>query len=168
VSGLAEHFTVAENALIERALAPMAELIGGGTAGRLPEQAVHTDIHEHNVVGDFDADGEFVPTGVIDFGDLVWTWRAGEVATPMLAAVARAPEDPLGAALPVFAGYLDRLSLAEAEADAVWTLVRARAVFCAALQTIASQQDPEDEGAAKVAAEDWRALRAVGLSLILL
>ncbi|MFF6779739.1 hypothetical protein [Streptomyces sp. NPDC012510] len=126
----------------------MAELVGGTTAGRLPEQAVHTDIHECNVVGDFDADGGFVPTGIIDFGDLVWTWRAGEVATPMQAAVARASEDPLGAALPVLAGYLDRLSLgeAEAEADAVWTLVRARAALCAALQTVASQQDPDDEG----------------------
>ncbi|SOD65431.1 4-aminobutyrate aminotransferase [Streptomyces sp. 1222.2] len=161
VSGLTDHFTGPENALIDRALAPVADLVGGGTAGRLPEQAVHTDIHEYNVVGDFDADGAFVPTGIIDFGDLVWTWRAGEVATPMLAAVAHAPEDPLGAALPVLAGYLDRLSLSEAEADALWTLVRARAVLCAALQTVASQQDPGDEGAAKVAAEDWRALRAV-------
>ncbi|KFF98167.1 hypothetical protein IQ62_26460 [Streptomyces scabiei] len=161
VSGLTDHFTGPENALIDRALAPVADLVGGGTAGRLPEQAVHTDIHEYNVVGDFDADGAFVPTGIIDFGDLVWTWRAGEVATPMLAAVARAPEDPLGAALPVLAGYLDRLSLSEAEADALWTLVRARAVLCAALQTVASQQDPDDEGAAEVAAEDWRALRAV-------
>ncbi|MEU1848613.1 aminotransferase [Streptomyces sp. NPDC019990] len=161
VSGLTDHFTGPENALIERALAPVAELVGGGTAGRLPEQAVHTDIHEYNVVGDFDADGGFVPTGIIDFGDLVWTWRACEVATPMLAAVARAPEDPLGAALPVLAGYLDRLPLAQAEADAVWTLVRARAALCAALQTIASHQDPDDEGAAKVSAEDWRALRAV-------
>ncbi|MFE7766269.1 aminotransferase [Streptomyces sp. NPDC057438] len=161
VSGLTDHFTDVENALIERALAPVAELIAGDSAGRLPEQAVHTDIHEHNVVGDFDADGEFVPTGIIDFGDLVWTWRAGEIATPMLAAVARAPEDPLGAALPVLAGYLERQSLSGAEADALWTLVRARAVLCAALQTLASQQDPDDEGAAEVAAEDWRALHAV-------
>ena len=61
-----------------------------------------------------------------------------------------APEDPLGAALPVLAGYLDRLSLAEAqaEADAVWTLVRARAALCAALQTIASHQAPDGKGAA--------------------
>ncbi|MBP5872738.1 aminotransferase class III-fold pyridoxal phosphate-dependent enzyme, partial [Streptomyces sp. LBUM 1485] len=165
VSGLTGHFTDAENALFERALAPVAELIAadtaGDAAGRLPVQAVHTDIHEHNVVGDVDADGEFAPTGIIDFGDLVWTWRAAEIATPMLAAVARAPEDPLGAVLPVLAGYLDRLSLSEAEADALWTLVRARAVLCAALQTLASQQDPDDEGAAEVAAEDWRALRAV-------
>ncbi|MEU5200207.1 aminotransferase [Streptomyces scabiei] len=165
VSGLTGHFTDVENALIERALAPVAELIAadtaGDTAGRLPVQAVHTDIHEHNVVGDVDADGEFAPTGIIDFGDLVWTWRAGEIATPMLAAVARAPKDPLGAVLPVLAGYLDRLPLSEAEADALWTLVRARAVLCAALQTVTSQQDPDDEGAAEVAAEDWRALRAV-------
>ncbi|MBP5934379.1 phosphotransferase [Streptomyces sp. LBUM 1479] len=150
VSGLTGHFTDAENALFERALAPVAELIAadtaGDAAGRLPVQAVHTDIHEHNVVGDVDADGEFAPTGIIDFGDLVWTWRAAEIATPMLAAVARAPEDPLGAVLPVLAGYLDRLSLSEAEADALWTLVRARAVLCAALQTLASQQDPDDEG----------------------
>ncbi|MBZ3906497.1 aminotransferase [Streptomyces griseiscabiei] len=161
VADLTDHFTDVENALIERALAPVAELITGDIAGRLPEQAVHTDIHEHNVVGDFDADGDFVPTGIIDFGDLVWTWRAGEIATPMLAAIARGPEDPVGAALPVLAGYLDVLSLSEAEANALWTLIRARAVLCAALQTVASHQDPDDEGAAKIAAEDWRALRAV-------
>lgn len=50
---------------------------------------------------------------------------------------------------------------ADGEADAVWTLVRARAALCAGLQTIASYEAPDDKGSAKVAAEDWRALRAV-------
>ncbi|MEO6570445.1 MAG: phosphotransferase [Ilumatobacteraceae bacterium] len=93
------------------------------TIGSLPRQIVHNDGHGGNLIH---ADGE--PdrvAGLIDFGDLVHTVRAADVAI-IAESFAPAHEDPAGVVAAIAAGYHDHSPLSDAELDAVPELVLGR------------------------------------------
>lgn len=127
----------------------------------LPEQPVHLDLTDLNVLGFFDTDGSFTPTGIIDFGDLVWTWRLCEVAVSVHAAVGRQPRDPLAALTPVLSGFLEHQTLSETEADHLWSLVVARAAICLAAESVEAANAPDDVYVTELAALDLEVLDGV-------
>lgn len=133
----------------------------GSRSADLPMQAVHCDVTDLNVFGR-PGDGDSVRiTGLIDFGDLTWSWRMTEPAVTVHSAIGRDPQDPLGAALAVLEGYLQRAELTEEEADHLWEAVLARAAVCAALEAVESAGRPENDYATRLASLDLRALEAV-------
>ncbi|SDN84998.1 4-aminobutyrate aminotransferase [Klenkia soli] len=90
----------------------------------LPQQAVHGDLTDDNVVCR-DDDGLSIPDGVIDFGDVVRTWAVGELAITISSLLHHEGMTPVGALRAAVAFHQVR-PLSEAEADALWPLVALR------------------------------------------
>ena len=94
---------------------------------QLPEQLIHADITDLNVVADLGPDARPIPRGLIDFGDLMHSWRAAEVAVTICALLVKDRRAPLRIAADVLAGFVAEQPLSRAEVTAVWPLVAARA-----------------------------------------
>jgi 4-aminobutyrate aminotransferase-like enzyme/Ser/Thr protein kinase RdoA (MazF antagonist) len=154
---------VASNAtrsLLTAALRSLRDDLPAADKTQLPEQAVHLDLTDRNVLGRFDDDGNFTPVGVIDFGDMVWTWRICELAVSIHAAMGRSLTDPLAAAVPVVEGFAAHQPITEAEADRLWTLVLARAATCVAIETVEAIRFPDNDHVRDTAELDTAVLRA--------
>lgn len=134
-------------------------LLPAAADAHLPEQAVHLDLTDRNVLGRFTAEGTFTVTGIVDFGDLVRTWRICELAASVHAAVGRSLADPLAAARPVVQGFVAHCALTEAEADHLWTAVLGRAAVCAVVETAEAQEGADH--VRDLAALDTAVLRAI-------
>ena len=117
---------------LEAAVAPLAAL-PPEVAGALPAQMIHGDISDYNALASPGTRGELPVTGLIDFGDVTHTWRVCELACACVATASRAPADPLGTMLAVVGGFHGRITLTEAEIEALWPLILGRAAACAAL-----------------------------------
>ncbi len=127
----------------------------------LEQQVVHLDVTDLNVLGTFTDEGGFSATGLVDFEDMTWTWALCELAVTAHAVIGRRPEDPLGALRQVLAGFLEHRRLTEAEADLLWEVVVARALVCALVEAVEAAEQPDNAYAARLAALDAVALRAV-------
>ena len=101
-----------------QALAPLVDT--------LPQQAVHLDITDDNVVWARDAQREWQLQGVIDFGDLLRTWRIADLSVTCTALLHHVEGDPLRI-LPAIAAYQAHNPLLEAELRALWPLMQLRA-----------------------------------------
>jgi 4-aminobutyrate aminotransferase-like enzyme/Ser/Thr protein kinase RdoA (MazF antagonist) len=106
-------------------------------AADLPEQVIHGDITDFNVVADHGPDARDIPAGIIDFGDLQHTWRASEAAVTICSLLVKDRRAPLRLAGDVLVGFLAEQQLTEQEVDAVWPMVAARA--CAGLVSTVHQ-----------------------------
>ncbi|CAG8869722.1 Acetylornithine/succinyldiaminopimelate aminotransferase [Pseudomonas fluorescens] len=95
-------------------------------ADQLPVQAVHLDITDDNTVWARDAQRHWRLQGVIDFGDLLRTWRIADLSVTCAALLQHAEDDPLRIIAAVSA-YHAANPLQEAELRALWPLVLMRA-----------------------------------------
>ena len=147
-------------AMARKAMAPLGELLASPAAATLPIQAVHCDITDYNVVATR-AGGRLEPSGLIDFGDVVASWRVTEAAHAAMSAVFHDLADPLGGVGEVLAGFDAVAPLSPAEADAVWPLILARAVVCALSSTHQASLAGASPHLTRLMAEDWTVLEAV-------
>ncbi|QBF24135.1 aminotransferase [Pseudomonas tructae] len=92
----------------------------------LPWQAVHLDITDDNAVWLRDEQRQWQLQGLIDFGDLLHTWRIAELSVTCAALLHHVEGDPLRI-LPAVEAYHALNPLTEAELKALWPLVVARA-----------------------------------------
>ncbi|MBD9587478.1 aminotransferase [Pseudomonas sp. PDM03] len=107
---------VAEQA--ERHLQPLMD--------KLPVQAIHMDITDDNAVWQRDAQRQWQLQGVIDFGDLVRTWRITDLSVTCAALLHHAGGDPFYI-LPAVQAYHAVNPLQHEELLALWPLIVARA-----------------------------------------
>ena len=121
----------------QRALDPVADA--------LPLQVIHADVTDFNVVADPGPEARPVPAGIIDFGDLMRTWRAAEAAVTICALLVKDRRHPLRIAEDVLGGFLAEQPLTPVEVAAVWPMVAARA--CAGLVSTAHQMSSEPDNA---------------------
>jgi 4-aminobutyrate aminotransferase-like enzyme/Ser/Thr protein kinase RdoA (MazF antagonist) len=91
----------------------------------LPLQAVHLDVTEHNVMWARDSARQWQIQGVIDFGDLVTTWRIADLSVTCAALLHHADGDPLYI-LPAIRAYHAINPLKLQELQALWPLIVAR------------------------------------------
>lgn len=92
-------------------------------AGLLPEQVIHGDLTDDNVVLDAGgAVGDVGAVGVIDFGDVMTSWRAAELAVTAASVLGKTRDD-VSAVLGVVEAFTERSPLTDAELTAVWPLV---------------------------------------------
>ncbi|PWB32542.1 aminotransferase [Pseudomonas sp. SDI] len=124
-------------AAAEQANAVLAPLLAA-----LPTQAVHLDITDDNAVWQRDAQRQWQLQGVIDFGDLLHTWRIADLAVTCAALLHHAEGDPLRI-LPAVAAYHALNPLSAAELKALWPMIVARA---AVLVLSGEQQVSVDPG----------------------
>ena len=139
---------VAERA--ERHLQPLVD--------KLPVQAIHMDITDDNVVWQRDSQRQWQMQGVIDFGDLVRTWRITDLSVTCAALLHHAGGDPFYI-LPAVQAYHRVNPLQPAELRALWPLIVARA---AVLVLSGEQQvsiDPGNEYSRDNLTHEWEIFR---------
>ncbi|WP_447739308.1 aminotransferase [Pseudomonas laurentiana] len=121
---------------------------------QLPSQAVHLDITDDNTVWARDGERQWQLQGVIDFGDLLRTWRIADLSVTCAALLHHAEGDPLRI-LPAISAYQVLNPLTEAELRALWPLVLNRA---AVLVLSSAQQlavDPGNQYTRDNVAHEW-------------
>jgi len=143
----------AQRARIEQATAQAAAQLAP-LAGQLPSQAVHLDITDDNAVWARDDERQWQLQGVIDFGDLLRTWRIADLSVTCAALLHHAEGDPLRI-LPAVRAYQAVNPLNEAELRALWPLVLNRA----AVLVLSSEQqlavDPDNQYIRDNIAHEW-------------
>lgn len=107
--------------------------------GGLRKSVVHGDANDYNVL----VDGDEV-VGLIDFGDVVYSWTVGELAIAV-AYVVLGKSNPYEAAAPVIEGYQEEFELNKEEIAAIWPLVRLRLCMSVCIAAHQQQQQPENE-----------------------
>ncbi len=142
---------------VEQALQRLAE-VGPG----LPSAVVHGDVTPVNTVCVGSPELQSCPVGVIDFGDIMRSWRIGDTVAAVVGALEHpGVDDPLGAALAVLAGYHGVVSLTESEIDAFWPLVLARTAVTVAISYRQWAGNAKNEYARQSVESGTRAMRRV-------
>lgn len=104
----------------------------------LPLQLIHNDANDHNVL----VDGDRV-CGIIDFGDMVHTYRVCELANA-LAYVLMAEDDPASPVTALTGAYDRVLPLEAAERAALPWFITLRAALSVTLAACQKQDDPDN------------------------
>ncbi|MGN4048704.1 aminotransferase [Pseudomonas sp. SM4] len=124
----------------------------------LPVQAIHMDITDDNAVWARDAGRHWQLQGVIDFGDLVRTWRITDLSVTCAALLHHAGGDPF-VILPAVQAYHAVNPLQHEELQALWPLIVARA---AVLVLSGEQQvsiDPSNTYSRDNLSHEWEIFR---------
>ena len=116
----------------------------------LATQVIHADITDDNVVHD-DAKG----LGIIDFGDLMRTWRIGELV-PM-AASCYMRDDPEALVFETVAAFAEHVELTDAELAALWPLTVLRAAVLVVSGEHQVMVDGDNDYADVRRTAEWRA-----------
>lgn len=125
-----------------RRLAPLADL--------LPEQVIHADVTDDNLV--VGPDGS---VGVIDLGDLQRGWRVAEVAVACATPLAHGCDDP-AVLLEVVRAFHEQVPLTPAELAALWPLVVLRTAVLVVSGEEQVRLDGDNEYADTRRAGEWR------------
>ncbi|MGH8410572.1 MAG: phosphotransferase, partial [Pseudomonas sp.] len=123
-------------------------------ADRLPWQAVHMDITDDNVVWQRDAQRHWQIEGVIDFGDLVRTWRIADLSVTCAALLHHAEGDPF-AILPAIQACHRITPLQREELQVLWPLIVARAAVLVLSSEQQQRLDPDNAYLLKNAEHEW-------------
>ena len=126
---LVDHF---EGGYLQRVL-PVAQQLRRGV--------IHNDANRENVLVNDDASAV---TGIIDFGDMISSWRVLEPAIAATYAMHDQP-DPLASAAALVAGYHRQSPLEEREVDLIFDLIGMR--LCMSLCLCAHQQQLQPDNA---------------------
>ena len=105
----------------------------------LRRSAIHADANDYNVLVE-----ENDVVGLIDFGDVVYSYTVGDLAIAV-AYVVLGKEDPYAAAAPVIEGYREEFELTNAELYAFWPLVRLRLCMSVCIAAYQQEKNPENE-----------------------
>ncbi|MGO1537967.1 MAG: aminotransferase [Leucobacter sp.] len=125
--------SVTDEALRERIfrVATEAQHALEDVADALPEQAIHGDVTDDNVMGLRGDDSRLHPHTIIDLGDLSYGWRVAELSITLASLLQHEPDRPLRV-LETIEAFHREVPLTEAEIRAVWPLVNLRAALLVA------------------------------------
>lgn len=104
----------------------------------LRRSVIHGDANDHNVLVDPET---MTVSGLIDFGDMVYSYTVGDLAIA-LAYVVLHEDDPFES---VIAGYTSEFELLDEEREALWSLVRLRLAMSVCIAAYQIQRHPENE-----------------------
>ena len=144
---VARHVEQVANVSVRRAIDRLMSSFDRHTAlllDRLPRAAVHGDLNDHNVLvatgSAVELSGQLV-SGVVDFGDMTWSYRVGDLAIAIAYAILGS-RDPLGDAAHVVRGYSDERVLDDAELGTLFGLVALRLSTSACIAADQLRQQP--------------------------
>lgn len=106
-------------------------------ATELRRSVIHGDANDYNVLVDPES---MTVSGLIDFGDMVYSYTVGDLAIAVAYVV-------LGDGEPrdVIAGYTSEFGLLDEEKEALWPLVRLRLAMSVCIAAHQIRQQPENE-----------------------
>lgn len=109
--------------------------------GNLRRSVIHGDANDHNLLVDPET---MTVAGLIDFGDMVYSYTVADLAIA-IAYVVLEQAEPLTAAREVLEGYKSEFLLLDDEVEALWPLVRLRLGMSACLAAYQAKQRPQNE-----------------------
>jgi len=127
--------------------------------GKLPQQTIHNDGNDYNVLVS-KSENEWDVSGLIDFGDMVYTARCCEVAIAAAYAVL-GKADPVSAAAALIAGYHRVNPLVDEELEMVFHLIRTRLAVSVTMSAIGKLANPDNDYLLVTEAPAWRALETL-------
>lgn len=107
----------------------------------LRRSVIHGDANDYNVLVDPDS---MTVSGLIDFGDMVYSYTVGDLAIA-IAYVVLDKTDPFEAAEEVINGYTSEFALFDGEREALWRLVRLRLAMSVCLAAYQLRQQPANQ-----------------------
>ena len=107
----------------------------------LRRSVIHGDANDYNVLVDPE---RIVVTGLIDFGDMVYSYTVGDLAIA-IAYVVLDQDDPRAAAAEVINGYTSEFLLLEDEREVLWKLVLLRLAMSVCLAAYQLRQQPDND-----------------------
>ncbi|AFL81115.1 4-aminobutyrate aminotransferase family protein [Aequorivita sublithincola DSM 14238] len=113
------------------------------TYKNLPKSIVHNDLNDYNILVSDDLSNPKV-SGLIDFGDSVFTQTINDLAIVLAYAIMDLP-DPLSAALEVVKGYNKNYKISENELKCLYILVGMRLVTTVTNASIKKEEFPNDD-----------------------
>ena len=116
----------------------------GGTLRRIRRSVVHGDANDYNVLVTTTPQGGFQVGGLIDFGDMLFSYTAAEPAVAIAYAVLD-DEQPLEAAAAIARGYHAAYPVTEEEISVLFDLALLRLCLSASLAAYQQRQRPDDE-----------------------
>ena len=102
---------------------------------------IHGDANDYNVLVDAE---RMIVTGLVDFGDLIYSYTVGELAIAIAYVVLDKP-DPRATANEVIEGYTSEYRLLGHELEMLWPLVRLRLAMSVCMAAHQLRQQPENE-----------------------
>jgi 4-aminobutyrate aminotransferase-like enzyme/Ser/Thr protein kinase RdoA (MazF antagonist) len=113
-------------------------------ASMLRTSIVHNDANDYNVLVSDDGAGRQAVVGIIDFGDMLHTYTASEVA--VAAAYAMLDKgDPLAAAANIISGYHEVFPLTELELEILYALICMRLAVSVTNSALQQKLHPDNE-----------------------
>ena len=107
----------------------------------LRRSVIHGDANDYNVLVDPE---RMTVTGLIDFGDMVYSYTVADLAIA-IAYVVLDKSDPRAAAAEVVEGYTSEFQLRDEELEMLWPLVRLRLAMSVCIAAYQLRQQPENE-----------------------
>ena len=107
----------------------------------LRKSVIHGDANDYNVLVDPE---RMVVTGLLDFGDMVYSYTVGDLAIAIAYVVLDKPE-PRAAAEEVIKGYTGEFELLDNELKVLWKLVLLRLAMSVCIAACQMKQRPENE-----------------------
>jgi Ser/Thr protein kinase RdoA (MazF antagonist) len=107
----------------------------------LRRSVIHGDANDYNVLVDPE---RLIVTGLLDFGDMVYSYTVGDLAIA-IAYVVLDNEDPRAAADEVIKGCTSEFCLLDEELDMLWPLVRLRLAMSVCMAAYQLREQPENE-----------------------
>jgi len=122
------------------------DLFEDSTLPRLPSLRMgvnYNDAHEHNLLVDYNYKSPSI-SGIIDFGDALYTHKINELAIACAYACMYVP-DPLLAAVDVIRGYHQYFPLLENEVEVLYSLIAARLLITVSNAAWNRHEEPNNE-----------------------
>ena len=124
---------------------------------KLPQQSIHSDINEGNILV-AGKNGSLSVTGLIDFGDMTYSYHVFEVAIAMAYMAMQRPDDCIKAAGVVLSGFLSVSSLSEDEQNVLYYCLISRITQSLIIGSYSHILDPENENILYCAKTGYRVL----------
>ena len=128
---------------IERVLAEFTRHVRPALAD-LRSSVVHNDANDYNVLVHVTADGALEPSGIIDYGDLLFSHPACDLAIAIAYAMMGKP-DPITAAARVVSGYHESYPLTGEELALLFPLARTRLAVSLVNSALQADVSPDNE-----------------------
>lgn len=116
---------------------------GFASYNELPKQIVHNDINDNNIIVTEDLINPKI-TGIIDFGDAIYTQRINDLAICVCYAI-MGTANPLEAALPIVGSYNFKVKLLEEELMHLYNCIGMRLLISVTNSAINKIERPDNE-----------------------
>ncbi len=123
----------------------------------LPCSVIHNDVNDYNILVEKSCSGNDEIVGIIDFGDMVYTYTISELAIALTYAIFDR-DDPLATASHIVRGYNEIIPLTESELEILFYMICARLCISVTMSASRKVTEPDNEYLSISEKPAWRLL----------